>query len=54
MKALFVDFDGTLCDERYWRSLPTEEYEAIQELLFKNNTQIVHDWMRGVYSRRSK
>lgn len=47
MKGLFIDFDGTLCSERLWRSLPTEQHDAIQELFFKDNTEIVHDWMRG-------
>ncbi len=47
---LFVDFDGTICLERYWRSLPKSEHEGIQELLFRNDTAMVHDWMRGQYT----
>lgn len=44
---LFVDFDGTICQERYWRSLPESEHDSIQKLLFGNDTKMVHDWMRG-------
>jgi FMN phosphatase YigB (HAD superfamily) len=47
---LFVDFDGTICHERYWRSLPSLHHQAVQDLIFKSNTQMVHDWMRGKYS----
>ena len=47
---LFCDFDGTLCHDRYWRSLPPDEYEKVQELLFKDSTILVNDWMRGKYS----
>ena len=47
---LFCDFDGVLCWERYWRSLPSVEHEKMQELLFRNDTTIVNDWMRGKYS----
>ena len=47
---LFVDFDGTICLERYWRSLPEAEHAGIQELLFGNDTKMVHDWMRGHHS----
>lgn len=47
---LFCDFDGTLCHDRYWRSLSPDEYEKVQELLFRNDTTLVNDWMRGKYS----
>lgn len=47
---LFVDFDGTICHERYWRSLPETEHQGIQKLLFGEDTQMVHDWMRGKYT----
>ena len=49
-KGLFIDFDGTLCAERYWRSLPPEHHKSIQELFFKDDTQMVRDWMRGKYT----
>ena len=47
---LFCDFDGTLCHDRYWRSLPPDEHKKVQELLFRNDTTLVNDWMRGRYS----
>ncbi len=50
MKGLFVDFDGTLSDDKFWRSLPEKQYQAIQKLFFKDNTQMVGDWMRGRYT----
>jgi beta-phosphoglucomutase-like phosphatase (HAD superfamily) len=48
MKTLFIDFDGTICTDRFWRSHP--EYAVIQEALFIAHSQKVADWMRGQYS----
>ena len=47
---LFIDFDGTICMERYWRSLPTKEHEQVQELLFRNDTTLVNEWLRGKHT----
>lgn len=47
---LFCDFDGTICYERYWRSLPSGQYEKVQNLLFRNDKTYVNDWMRGKYT----
>jgi|SRR3989338_2219001 len=47
---LFCDFDGTICHERYWRSLPSEQYEKVQNLLFRNDKTYVNDWMSGKYT----
>lgn len=47
---IFCDFDGVLCHDRFWRSLSPEHYEKIQEYLFRNNLDLVNDWMRGKYS----
>jgi FMN phosphatase YigB (HAD superfamily) len=47
---LFVDFDGTICHEQYWRSLPEVEHRRVQRLLFGDDTKMVHDWMRGHYT----
>ena len=47
---LFVDFDGTICYDRYWRSLPVDQYESVQKFLFQENIRIVMDWMRGNYT----
>ena len=48
--ALFVDFDGTLCHDKFWRSLEPALQEKIQEYLFGVDQEIVNDWMRGVYT----
>lgn len=50
MRTLFIDFDGTICFDRFWQNLPAHEYSLIEELLFKQNRDMVVDWMRGVYT----
>ena len=47
---LFIDFDGTICHSKFWRSLAPEEYEKVQCLLFRGDVAFVDDWMRGKYS----
>lgn len=47
---LFVDFDGVLSYDRYWRSLPAVDHERVQDLLFRNNTSLVDGWVRGRHS----
>src|SRR5271154_2261777 len=47
---LFVDFDGTICFDKYWRSLPPEKYNQIQEFVFGQDKTLLNDWMRGVYT----
>jgi FMN phosphatase YigB (HAD superfamily) len=44
---LFVDFDGTLCHDRFWRSLPAEQYEQVQRFLFGEDKTHVQEWMLG-------
>ncbi len=50
MKALFIDFDGTLCHDRYWRSLDPVSRQKIQEFLFGPDAAVVSDWMNGKYN----
>lgn len=50
VKALYVDFDGTLTTDKYWRSLPVDQNQKVQELLFGADRSLVGDWMRGQYS----
>ncbi len=50
MRTLFIDFDGTICIDRFWRSLPENEYNKIHQLLFQNENEIVYKWMRGELS----
>lgn len=45
-QALFIDFDGTLCDDRFWSSLPGAE-ECARELLFLPPFELVEQWMKG-------
>lgn len=47
---LFIDFDGTLCHDRYWRSLPKDIQEKIQSLIFGEDKTLVDGWMRGKYT----
>ncbi len=44
---LFVDFDGTICTDRYWHSLSGEEQVRLQQALFVDNKPLAHAWMRG-------
>jgi len=48
MRTLFIDFDGTICIDRFWRS--SAVYEKIQQALFIDNAEKAADWMRGVYT----
>lgn len=48
MRTLFVDFDGTICHDRFWRSLAEKEYELVQQTLFRGGHSVVRDWMRGL------
>lgn len=49
-QAVFIDFDGTICMDRYWRSLPAEQHSALQSLLFGEDPKLANDWMRGNYT----
>jgi len=47
---LFVDFDGTICFDKYWRSLPLEKYDQIQNFIFGEDKTILNSWMKGEYT----
>lgn len=47
---LFIDFDGTLCHDKFWRSVDADNFGKIQKFLFGQNKSIVRDWMSGIYS----
>src|SRR3989339_486159 len=49
-RILFVDFDGTICHDRFWRSLDTSTFEKIQKILFGKNKSMINEWMRGIHS----
>lgn len=50
MPILYIDFDGTLTNDRYWRSLPAEQNMQVQKLLFGDDRTLVHEWMRGKHT----
>jgi len=47
---IFIDFDGTICHDRYWRTLLGDKQDKLQIYLFQENRDIVFDWMRGLYT----
>lgn len=47
---LFIDFDGTLCHDRFWRSLEPELQVRVQTNLFGSKKDLVRDWMLGKYT----
>ncbi len=47
---LFIDFDGTICFDRFWRSIEADKFKQIQDFLFSADISIVNDWMCGAYS----
>lgn len=47
---LFIDFNGTLCHDRFWRNIDADSFERIQNLLFSGNKSVIQDWMKGIYS----
>jgi FMN phosphatase YigB (HAD superfamily) len=47
---LFIDFDGTLCHDRFWRSIDVSSFEKIQSFFFGENKSMVNEWMRGIHS----
>lgn len=44
---IFIDFDGTICFDYFWRSAPEEIKKTIGKFLFQDNTYLLEDWMRG-------
>ncbi len=46
---LFIDFDGTLCHDLFWRSLPKENLQKIKLFEFDDN-HIAERWMRGEFT----
>ncbi len=47
--VLFIDFDGTLCHDRFWRSLPPEILEKIKIFEFDEN-KVAERWMKGEFT----
>ncbi len=48
--TLFIDFDGTICFDRFWRSAEKPVKAFIKQFLFKDNQPLLGDWMRAVHT----
>lgn len=51
-KAIFIDWDGTLSQSRFWQSWrdnpdDAEQYRVIETALFRPTTPLLQDWMLG-------
>ncbi len=44
---LCIDFDGTLCHDRFWRSADPELKSKLQTRLFSDKVEVAEDWMLG-------
>lgn len=49
-RIIIFDFNGTLSSDVFWSTLTTENRDAIQEFLFKENDELVNEWMLGNFS----
>lgn len=47
---LLVDYDGTICFDRFWRSIDPLVFTQIQTHLFGADRSLVRSWMRGQMS----
>lgn len=47
---IFIDFDGTICFDYFWRSAPKDINSTIVKFLFQDNVYLIEKWMRGKYS----
>lgn len=44
---LLIDYDGTICFDRFWRNVEPDIFAQIQSHLFGSDRSLVHAWMRG-------
>lgn len=47
---LFVDFDGTICMDKYGGGLTDVEREKVQNVLLSTDRTKMNDWLRGKYT----
>ena len=47
---LFIDFDGTICHDKYWRSLSPAMFQKVQQIVFGDDRAMLNDWMKGKYT----
>lgn len=50
IKTLLIDFDGTICFDRFWRSADGNIQSQIKSYLFDTDDKLVNDWLRGYYT----
>ncbi len=48
--TLFIDFDGTICFDHFWRSTEKPVKKFIKQFLFKDNQPLLGDWMRAAHT----
>ena len=45
---IFIDFDGTICFDTFWRTAPETLKRKIEDFLFHGgNGETLENWMRG-------
>lgn len=54
-KAIFIDWDGTLSQSRFWQAwcddyTDSEKYQAIERVLFARPNDLLQNWMLGKFS----
>ena len=49
MRTLFIDFDGTICHDKFWRGLDDASSMLVQKTVFINNSLAV-EWMCGKHT----
>ena len=47
---LFIDFDGTICFDKYWRSLSPDKFEVVQKTIFGEDRTLLNKWMLGEHT----
>lgn len=45
--TIFIDFDGTICFDYFWRSADSSIREKIKNYLFSEDSALVREWMIG-------
>jgi len=49
MRTLFIDFDGTICHDKFWRGLDNVNRALVQKTIFVNNP-VAAEWMCGKHT----
>lgn len=52
-KIILIDWANTITYSKFWENLETKDkplYDKVEHFLFKKNSDIVDDWMRGKYT----